>query len=188
MPDEKKPSGENTGAATGGENKVVFTPEQQAVIDAQIVAATSKANGEAAAYRVKENERKAAEAKAAEDKLIADGKSKELAESLQKELAETKSLAEAQKAKLDKVEADRRKELIARLPQDKAKNYETVPLDILETIAADFAAAPASGNSQGNDRGGGSGGSELTLEGMSLTQLYELMKTNPTAYKKLMDK
>jgi hypothetical protein len=186
MPDPNTPSGDETGSPEKSTETGKYPADAQKAIDQanqraeKAEAERKKANEEAASYRLKEKE-------AADKKAIENGEAAKLVESLTKELEETKSLTAAQKAKLDKIEADRRKELTARLPQDKAKNYETVPLDILETIAADFATAPASGNSQGNERGAAGGNAPLSLDGMTNTQLNELRLSNPQAYNKLMD-
>ncbi len=186
MPEPNTLSGGETGSPENGTESGKYSADVQKVIDeltakaAKAETERKKANEEAAAYRLKEKE-------AADKKAIENGEAAKIVESLTKELEETKSLTAAQKAKLDKVEADRRKELLSRLPQDKVKNYEGIELSVLELIAKDFAVEQPSGNSQGGERGGGNGGVPLTLEGMNQTQLLKLMNENPEAYKKLMD-
>lgn len=185
MPDPNTPSGVDTGSPENSTDTGKYPADVQKVIDeanarvAKAEAERKKANEEAASYRLKEKE-------AADKKAIENGEAAKLVESLTKQLEETKSLSDAQKAKLDKVEADRRKELIARLPADKAQNYEAVPLEILETIAADFATPPPPGNSQGSDRGASSNGAVSTPK--TQEEMYELLKSNPAAFDNLIKK
>lgn len=183
MPEPTAPSGAETGSP---ENSTVnkYSPEIQAILDemtakvSRAEAERKKANDEAASYRIREKE-------AEQRKLTEEAGTAELRASLEKELGELKSLSETQKSRLEAVETARRKELLARLPQDKAKNYQTIDLSVLELIAADFATGSPVGNSQGSERG--AAGSALpSLEGMTLTELYQLMQSNPTAYTKLM--
>ncbi len=183
MPEPTTPSGAETGSP---ENTTVnkYSPEIQAIIDemtakvSRAEAERKKANDEAANYRIREKE-------ADQRKLTEEASTAVLRASLERELGEFKSLSETQKSRLDAVETARRKELLARLPQDKARNYQTVDLNVLEMIAGDFAAASPVGNSQGNERGA-AGSAIPSLEGMTLTELYQLMQSNPTAYTKLM--
>ena len=183
MPDQPTSSEANPGSPENNAGNM-YSPEIQAIIDemtakvSRAEAERKKANDEAASYRIREKE--ADQRKQAEEEKLA-----ELNANLQRELGELKTLSETQKSRLETIETSRRKELLARLPQDKAKNYETIDLTTLELIARDFATAPASGNSQGNERGA-AGGALPSLEGMNLTELYQLMQSNPTAHTKLM--
>lgn len=175
----------NTAAASASADTTAagITPAAQAIID-RLTAERSAANAEAAKYRVEKRERD-------EAALAAAGKLTELNVALQKqrddltvENAANKAEAEAAKARLAVIEAARKTELLAKLPEAVRKNYESFGLDVLERVAADFAlTSPAS--SQGSDRGSGSG-DHYDISKMTQTQLLELLRTNPTAYAKLM--
>jgi len=175
----------NTAAASASADTTAagITPAAQAIID-RLTAERAAANAEAAAYRVDKKKRE-------EEALAAAGKLTELNQALQKdrdtltaENAAIKAEAEAAKARLDTIEKARKTELLSKLPEGVRKNYESFGLDVIERVAADFALSqPAS--SQGSDRGSGSG-DHYDITKMTQTQLLELMRTNPTAYAKLM--
>lgn len=152
--------------------------ELQAKLEKE-AAERKKANDEAASYRVKERE-------AREKKQIEDGQSKELAESLRKELDETKKLADERQSRLDKIEADTRAELLARLPENIRDEYKEFGLDALRTVSKHLAIVPPPGNSQGSDRGASSNGAVSTPK--TQEEMYELLKSNPAAFDNLIKK
>lgn len=172
-----------TAGAAADTTAAGITPAAQAIID-RLTAERKAANDEAAAYRVEKKKRE-------EEALVAAGKLSEHNANLQKERdalsaenAAIKAEADAAKARLAAIETARKAELLAKLPEAVRKNYEGFGLDVLERVSADFAlTSPAS--SQGSDRGSGSG-DHYDITKMTQTQLLELMRTNPTAYAKLM--
>jgi PAB1-binding protein PBP1 len=169
---------------------VTLTPEQQALVQAQIAEATKKANAEAAAARVKLKELKDAEEAKIAEQQKAQGQFKELYEKTKAELDSAKPLLETLEAKYATLEASRKGELLARLPQDKRESYKDFPLDILEKIATDFggnASAPA--NSLGSVSGSQPSvtGANATFDALTDEQREQLLKTNPSLFDKMLN-
>lgn len=141
-----------------------YSPEAQKAID-ELTKKLEKAESERKKANEQDAEKRLKLKEIEEKKLQDEGKLSELVELRTKEREElaqkVKDLENANQSattKLQLIETARRNELLAKLPQDKAKNYEGFSLDVLETIAKDFAAPPPPGNSQGNERGAGGNG------------------------------
>ncbi len=143
--------GTQEGANSGGTPQV--TPEMQALIDAQIAAATKKANAEAMTFRQELAAIKAKEKADADAKLIAEKKFEELATQQAAELAAAKAqLAdyETYKAKVAAIEAARHTELLSRVPEANRAAFQDFTIAQLEKVVGLLPTTPP--QSQGNER------------------------------------
>lgn len=141
-----------------------YSPDAQKAID-DLTKKLEKAESERKKANEQDAEKRLKLKEIEEKKLQDEGKLSELVELRTKEREElaqkVKDLENANQSattKLQLIETVRRNELLAKLPQDKARNYEGFSLDVLETITKDFAVQPPPGNSQGSDRGAAANG------------------------------
>lgn len=183
---ETQTGGEQQGESTGG--KPQFTPEQQTYIDAEKAKATKKANDEAAASRLELKAMKDKQ-KADEDaKLAADKKFEELATQREKEINDLKAQVadkDAMKAQIDAIQAERKAELLARLPTEKREAFKDFSNEQLKIVVDNIPSqTQPHGQSQGSEQQ--QGGAEKAAKDYTESELLALRTTNPVKYAKIL--
>lgn len=187
-------SGTQTGGThdgkTGGETPQI-TPDMQAIIDARVSEATKKANKEAETNRLKLKEFEDKQKAEADKKLADDKKFEELATQREKEVNDLKAqLAEkdAYKARLDAIEAERKQELLAKIPAEKREAFKDFSNDQLKVVVDNLPAGQQPpGTSQGSERQQG-GSADKDAKDYTEDELLALKRTNPAKYNEILQK
>jgi len=163
------------------------TPEEQAAETVQLAEAakqsrtyTAEEFKELVAQRdevkKKLREREDADKKAADAKLLEEGKLKEALEAKDRELSEYKDIKGKLK-RFEDAEAARKEKLLKSLPEKKRELYAGVDVSVLEDIVNEFAAEkPPKGSKAGTTEG------ITNFRDMTELERQELKKTNPSKW------
>jgi len=138
---------------------------------------------EAGNYRTKANKLETEKAEAEKAALEEKGEYKELYEAEAASKKELQAQLEDISGKYGTIEQARRTELLQKLPEDKRANYESLDLNVLDTIVKDFSEGQVPENSPGAGKLGGT--QKLDPASLSEAEWAELYKSDPEMADKL---
>jgi septal ring factor EnvC (AmiA/AmiB activator) len=124
-----------------------------------------------------------AEQKKAEEIARKNGEYEKLYNEIKPKAEEAKILAE----KLEKLEQQRRDDLLSKLPDDKKKKYEKFDIDVLSAIVSDFATVQQVTTTSPGTQTAKKSIADKGFADMNDAERLEVMNQNPSLYAKLID-